>query len=145
MVDSHSGNVENLVVSNTNLSCSSPLWSPDGKWIAIRYQEEGSAPVLGIIDVHGKQIIVDVGEIANIVLEHKWSDDSQSVLCAHANPVSRDNSYKLAVIQIPGGETQDIPFPDEFFPEFLISKMPFVRGIKYHLVSYTPTLPAGTM
>ena len=130
LVDSYSGNVESLVVSHTNLLYSNPLWSPDGQWIAIRYQEEGAAPRLGIIDVQRKQILFDVGDIPDIVAEREWSDDSQSILCTHVNIVSRDNSYKLAVIQIPGGETQEIPFPDEFFPEFLSSKMPIVRGIQ---------------
>jgi WD40 repeat protein len=130
LVDSHSGNVESLIVSHTNLLYSNPLWAPDGQKVAIRYQEEGAAPVLGIIDVERKQIIFDVGEIPDMVAEREWSDDSQSILCTHVNIVSRDNSYRLAVIQIPDGEAQDIPFPDEFFPEFLISKMPIVRGIQ---------------
>ncbi len=130
LVDSYSGNAESFIACSETATCSDPLWSPDGQWIAIRYQEEGAAPVLGIINVQRKQMIVDVGDIPDIVAEREWSDDSQFILCTHVNSVSRDNSYRLAVIQIPDGETQDIPFPTEFFPEFLISKMPLIRGIQ---------------
>jgi dipeptidyl aminopeptidase/acylaminoacyl peptidase len=90
-------------------SCSEPLPSPDGKWIAFIRSEDDPAAyqpgTLAIMPAHGKGDVIDLTDVLDRVLaEFKWSPDGKYLFFT----LIKDGATNLWRVRVPHRVTSEI-------------------------------------
>jgi Tol biopolymer transport system component len=87
-----------------------PVWSPDGKWIALRTIRADGTSLLDVISIGGRRRrILARGAI---VVPEAWSPTGDAVLFMRSSSSSLDATRRLYIVRLDGARARPVAYTD---------------------------------